>query len=144
MKNIHFLLLVCISAFFITSCSEDDVIYVDGNGQETSVDPSTNFAQSTYLEQTGSMSFGNNLLSIPLESKNIPTSVHRLDVVIFQGETQLFGGPWELYKDSAGFYRNDFDVDESVTPITGQNIKIDLYRMNTSNSTRDLIDTLYL
>lgn len=143
MKKMYFLCMIV--AFNITiSCSEDDVIYINENGQEIA-DPNIGFASGQFLEQVGTLGISNNMLVLPLEAVNTGNDTYRLDVVIYQQGTQLSGGPWELYKDSQEvFYRGEFPVEEEYTPLTGRNIEVKLYKMTSSTSTRDLIETLSL
>lgn len=132
----NYILFIVIISLFVTSCSkEEEFIFVDENGKE--------LAQSKFIQQIGIINTGENQLTMPIQIKGISQNVYRLDVVIFQDGEQLAGGPWELFRESGVFYRNNFPVYEEATPLTGRNIKIDLYRMETATSTRDLIDTLY-
>jgi hypothetical protein len=154
-KSVFLVLLVLI---LYSSCIEEDVIYIDGATGQVITSPTTGngsiptapkpagqeFPEGNFIRQIGPMTLSNNLLRLPLRSKNVPLSAHRIDVVIFQDGAQLRGGPWAFTKDATGFFRSEFDVDEELTPLHGRNIRVDVYRMDTPTGFRNLVDTLIL
>lgn len=149
------LFFICLITLGITSCStEDDVICIDKNTrQEIPCDYYDNsenngnsnngtFAESDHLKQVGNITISGNTLTLPIETKGISTNNYRVDVVIYQNGNQLSGGPWILSQSGDNFYRDSFDTTGGNSISGSSEIEVEVYVVETSTSTRDLIDTL--